>query len=156
MKKLGSWYRNLSARLRIGNLNNQSLAKGFSSAANRVQRNGDILRIEQTIKLRAARIKFLCECLFCFLLFPHGFCKLPRDHALDRNRLDFLSDAFLFQETVKSRTCMLDYAILFLCLHCDLSCFFLFRRASSKSSSGVFRVFLMNPCKSTIRPFLSK
>src|SRR6266404_910914 len=146
----------ISACFSISNPNNQSLAKGFSSATNCVQRNCSILRIEQTIKLRAASTQFFGEGLFCCPLFPHGFCKLPRNHTLDRNCLDFLSDALFFEETVKTRSSVLNCAVLFLCIHCDLPCFFLFRRASSKSSSGIFRVFLMNPCKSTIRPFLSK
>jgi len=103
----------LSTRLGVSNPNDQSLAQCPGSAGDRIQRNSNILRIEQTVKLGTTRIKFFCEGLFCFLLFPHGFCKLPRDHTLDRNRLDFLSDALFLQETVKSRTRMLNHTILF-------------------------------------------
>src|SRR6266478_2059555 len=73
--KLGHYH--LSTRLGVSNPNNQPLAQGPSSASNRVQRNGDILRIKQTVKLRTARVKFLCKGLFGFLFLFHGFCKLP-------------------------------------------------------------------------------
>jgi hypothetical protein len=43
-----------SACLQVGDPNNYLLAQGFGGSGNGVQRNGDILRIEQAIKLRAA------------------------------------------------------------------------------------------------------
>ena len=41
----------LSTRLGVSNPNDQSLAECPGSAGNRIQRNSNILRIEQTVKL---------------------------------------------------------------------------------------------------------
>jgi len=102
-------------------------------------------------------VKLLCHRLFGFLLLLHGLFKLPSEDAFDGDGLDFFPDSFLFEKAVEGRTAVFpspcDFFLTFISFLLDAwSCF---RLAKSKSSSGVFRVFLMNPCSKTIRPFLS-
>ena len=59
------------------------------------------------------------------MLLPHGLFQLPREHSLDRNSLDLLADAFLFEKAVESRPI---HAVVFVD---DLSI-----RNMSKSESG--------------------
>jgi hypothetical protein len=61
------------------------------------------LWIKQAIQLRSARAKRSCHYLLGFALVLHGFFKLPSQYTLDRPRLNFLPDSFLFVEVVKSR-----------------------------------------------------
>ena len=41
------------------------------------------------------------HCQFRLLLFPHRLFELPREHALDRDRLDFLSNPLLLEEAIE-------------------------------------------------------
>src|ERR1019366_8956553 len=66
--------------------------------------------------------------------------ELPRDDLLDRLRLRLFKDPLFFEEIINTRTHM------FLA-HCSSS--FLRFRANARSSSGVARVFLINPCSAT-------
>ena len=46
-------------------------------------------------------MKLLRHRLLGLLLFLHGLFQLPRQHPLDCDRLDFLSDSFLFEEAIE-------------------------------------------------------
>src|ERR1035437_9969682 len=99
-----------------------------------------VFRIKQPVNLRAARLEQHGHLLLRNFPFLHGLRELPRDDLLDRLRLRLFKDTLFFEEIVNTRTHM------FLA-HCSSS--FLRFRANARSSSGVARVFLINPCSAT-------
>jgi hypothetical protein len=81
-----------SIRFHVRNAKDHALAEDAGCASDRIERHGNISRIEQTIELRSAGAKLLRHRLFRFLLLPHGLLQLPRQQPLDGDRLgaDFL------------------------------------------------------------------
>src|SRR6267143_5908391 len=111
---------------------------------------GDIVfRAEEAVNLGAACLEQFGHPIFGNFAFPHGFVELPRDDLLDRLCLGLLKDAFFLEEIVNTRTHMI-LALLSFLAHCFNSFWRL--RANAKSSSGVARVFLINPCSATRCP----
>src|ERR1022692_1740696 len=144
------------AKLPVANPNYQALAEHPRRPRHGIQRDRHIMRIQQAIQLRPAGLKVSRHRLFGLLLLLHFLRELPCQHSFDRDSFHFLPNAFLFQEIIEARSAMVESDLLLYLLHgSPLSCFFLLARASLKSSAGVRRVFLMNPCSSTIRPSLS-
>src|ERR1035441_11132842 len=74
------------------------------------------------------------------ILFLESLGELPRDDLFHRLRLRLFEDALLLEEVIDAGTHML--------LAHRSNSFWRFR-AVVKSSSGVDRVFLMNPCNAT-------
>src|SRR6266852_5383892 len=104
-------------------------------------------RIENAIDLGAARLQQDSHARLGNLFLLHRLRELPGYDLLDGLRLRFLEDVLFLQEVVNARS------HIFLA-HCSSS--FCRLRASAKSSSGVARVFLMNPRSATRRPDKSK
>src|SRR5271170_7286114 len=77
-------------------------------------------------------------------LFLHGFLHLPRQHVFHGVIGGVLVNTFFLEEVLKGRA---DVRIL---AHWSSS--FCRARAKSNSDCGVFCVFLMKPCNSTMRP----
>src|ERR1017187_5766168 len=99
--------------------------------------------VEEAVNLGAACFEQRGHAHLGYFLRPHGLGELPRDDLLDRLRLRLFEDAFLFEEIVNART------------HMPLahrSNSFWRLRANAESSSGIVRVFLINPCRATRRP----
>src|SRR5439155_21345276 len=140
----------------ICDADSDTFAQNPGRACNGLKRDRDVLRIEEAVKLRAARVKFLRHGLLGLALLPHRLLQLPSEYPLDGDRFGLLSNAFFLKEAVKAGSAMIEWFLGGCPLHwIPLSCLLLFLRASSRSSSGVFCVFLMKPCRSTIRFFLS-
>src|SRR5664280_1106910 len=97
-----------------------------------------VFRIQDTVNLGAARLEQRRHLVLGDFL--HGLGELPRDDLFDRLRLRLFEDALLLEEVIKAGTHMFP-------AHRSNS-FWRFR-AIAKSSSGVARVFLMNPCNAT-------
>src|SRR5579871_1920137 len=101
------------------------------------------MRIKKTVELCAAGLHASGQFGLGEALFFHEHVKLARDNALDRPCGYLLVDSFLLQKVVERRS---NASFSFHAIS-----FFLFI-ASSRSASGVFCVFFMNACKSTILP----
>ena len=145
-----------TAELPIPDPNYQALTEHPRRPRHGIQRDGHIPWVQQAIQLRPAGLKVARHSLLGLLLLLHFLRELPRQHSLDRDSLHFLPNAFLFEKTIEARSAMVEGDLFPSLLHgSPLSCFFLFPRARLKSGAGVRRVFLMNPCNSTIRPNLS-
>src|SRR4051794_2099981 len=79
----------------------------------------------------------------------HLFAQLPGDDARNRFGLSGLADTVFIEEGVEGCA---PVRILF--AHAYIS--FMRRRASARSSAGVFCVFLMKPCTTPMRPSCTK
>ena len=66
------------------------------------------MRIEETVKLRAAGVELLCHGLLRLALLPHRLLQLPSEYPLDGDRFSLFSNALLFKETVKARSAMIE------------------------------------------------
>src|SRR5260370_24803 len=102
--------------------------------------------IEEPVNLGAACLEQRSHLIFGYFLSLHGLVELPRDNLLDRLCLCLFKDALFLQEIINARThVFLSIPALF------AHRFNSFRRlrANAKSSSGVLRVFLINPCSAT-------
>src|SRR5438876_917085 len=102
------------------------------------------LGIENAVYLSAAGFQHDGHPRLRNLFLLHGLGELPGHDFLDSLRLRFFKDAFLLQEIIDARA------------HIPLAHFsssFWRLRANAKSSSGVTRVFLMNPCSATMWPW---
>jgi len=62
-------------------------------------------------------VKLLRHRLLGLLLFSHGLFKLPSQHTLDCDRLDFFPDSFLFEEAIEGRTTVIRSFAIFLYSH---------------------------------------
>src|SRR5258708_30469659 len=115
----------------------------LGGARQRAERDGFVVGVEQAIELSPARLHSFRQGRFRQPLILHQRVELTRDDALDRARGHLFIDAFLLQELVEGRA---DMAFLFHVMS--------FRRfvAKSRSATGVFCFFLMNPWSSTMCP----
>src|SRR6185312_11895840 len=117
------------------------------SLGQRVQSHRIILRIEQTIQRSAAGVHPPRHVRLAQLLFRHLLTDLPRQNALDRHSCYFFIDIFFTQPVVEA-------AADVLLLHHSTP--FIRFRARSISCCGVFCVFLMKPCNSTMLLLLTQ
>src|SRR5271165_3229661 len=93
-------------------------------------------------------MKSLGHRFFRDVLCRHLLFDLPGDDALDRNRLDLLKDAFFLQERIEARS---GVAIMLFHHFNPCSCVAFRVAAMALSEGGVCWLFLMKPCRSTIR-----
>src|SRR5208337_1980508 len=108
------------------------------------------LGFQNAINLGAACVHALSKRRLSNALPFHFLAQLPSQHARQRFGLRGFTNAFLAEEGVQSRAPM---GVLFRA-HSSIS--FIRRRARSRSSAGVFCVFLMNPCTTPMRSSCTK
>jgi len=140
-------------RVRIHHIQDDPFPDRPGSPAQRPNGDADISRIQQSIDLRAAGPQLSRHCIFRDALLLHGVFQLPCNDPLDSDSLSLLENSFLLEKAVECGTTVIESCCL---VHASpRSCLLLLERASSRSSSGVLRVFLMNPCSRTMRLRLS-
>src|SRR3954466_1635861 len=99
-----------------------------------------VRRVEETIELGPACAHALRHRLLADALLPHRLGELPSDHPLYGGGLNLLEQTLILQEAVEGRTTVIES---FGGHDKPLSCLRLFALASSRSSAGLVRDFLM-------------
>src|SRR6266478_2879800 len=108
-----------------------------------------VVRIKEPVNLGAAGLEQWRHLIFGYFLFLHGLVELPSDDFLDRLCLRLFKDALFLQEIINARTHAFLAILALLALLAHRFNSFWRLRAKAKSSSGVARVFLINPCNAT-------
>src|SRR6266568_5291293 len=135
--------------LPINNLERHTLPDNLCGTCNGFNAYTDVRRIKQPVDLRSTGGKPLGHGILCDLLVSHCLFNLPGNEPLKRNRFALGKNSLFFEEVIERRATMIES--LGTAHFNPRWCFALLLRASFKSSSGVFAVFLMKPCNKIMR-----
>ena len=116
----------------------------MSGFAKRIQRNGSVGLIKQSVNSSAAGIHASGHFALTNRNPLAKFLNLNSKNSLHGDELDFSENPFVFQEIAKTTASMFSFT------HCFSDIDVVFFRARSSSPLGVFWLFLMNLCSRTI------
>ena len=94
-----------------GKLNPDAFTQCLGGALQGQERDGHVIRIEESLKGRAAGLHPLGQLQLGQLLFFHEFTELKSDHTLGGNSLRFSQQPFLIKKIVKLATDVLAHLI---------------------------------------------
>src|SRR5262249_33582972 len=117
----------------------QAFAQDLGGPEERVKRDARVVRIEEAVDLRTARVHAARQLGLVELPRHHLALHLPGDDALDRGLIDLVEDALLFEEALEAAALVDDLP------HLRFSMLLLRSRAVVRSACEVDRLFLMKP-----------